>query len=111
MLHKDWRISRGKEYSGIYKKGRRIAGQYMIVFLKENQLARNRFGIVTSKKVGNAVIRNRAKRQIREVIRKNLNNLPNSYDMVVVARFNIKAVVFELIEKDFLRLMRKASTK
>jgi len=111
MLHKELRISRGKEYSGIYKVGRRIAGQYMIVFLKSNQLDRNRFGIVTSKKIGNAVIRNRAKRQLREVIRKNLNNLPSTYDMVVVARFNIKDAVFALIEKDFLRLMRKASIK
>lgn len=111
MLHKELRICRGKEYSGIYKQGRRIAGQFMIIFLKENQLKRNRFGIVTSKKIGNAVIRNRAKRQIREVIRKNLNDLPNYYDIVVVARFNIKATGFELIEKDFLRLIRKASTK
>lgn len=111
MLRKEWRICRGKEYSGIYKTGRRFTGQYMIVFLKENQLTRNRFGIVTSKKIGNAVIRNRAKRQIRAVIRKNLNDLPQSYDMVVVARFSIKAKVFDLIEKDFLRVIRKANSK
>ena len=109
MLHRDWRISRGKEYNCIYNKGRRMAGKYMIVFSKENQLSHNRFGIVTSKKIGNAVIRNRAKRQIREVIRKNLNNLRPGFDVVVVARFNIKDTSFELIEKEFLRLMRKAS--
>lgn len=111
MLHKELRISRGKEYSAIYRMGRRLAGQYMIVFLKENQLDRNRFGIVTSKKVGNAVLRNRAKRQIREVIRKQLDNLPCHYDIVVVARFNIKEAGFAQLEKDFLRLMRKASIK
>jgi len=109
MLHKDLRISRGKEYSYIYKNSRRISGKYIIVFVKENQLDHNRFGIVTSKKIGNAVIRNRAKRQIREVIRKNLNNLQPGYDVVVVARYNMKDTIFELIEKDFLRLMRKAS--
>jgi len=109
MLHKDLRISRGKEYSYLYKNGRRISGRYIIVFVKENQLAHNRFGIVTSKKIGNAIIRNRAKRQIREVIRKNLNNLQPGYDVVVVARYNMKETIFELIEKDFLRLMRKAS--
>ena len=108
MLHKDWRISRGKEYRCIYNDGNRITGQYMIVFAKENQLPHNRFGIVTSKKIGNAVIRNRAKRQIREVIRKNLNNLRPGFDVVVVARFKVKETVFELIENDFLRLMRKA---
>lgn len=111
MLHKDWRISRGKEYKGIYNKGRRIPGKYIIVFTQANKLPHNRFGIVTSKKIGNAVIRNRAKRQIREVIRKNLNNLRPGYDVVVVARFNVKEAVFELIENDFLRLMGKASIR
>lgn len=111
MLHKEWRISRGKEYKGIYNKGRRIPGKYIIVFTQTNNLPHNRFGIVTSKKIGNAVIRNRAKRQIREVIRKNLNNLHPGYDVVVVARFSVKEAVFELIENDFLRLMGKASIK
>lgn len=80
----------------------------MIVFIKKNQLLHNRFGIVTSKKLGNAVIRNRAKRQIREVVRMNLNHLQPGFDIVVVARFNIKEAVFEKIERDFLKLMRKA---
>jgi ribonuclease P protein component len=111
MLCKDWRISRGKEYRFIYNNGRKIIGKYMILFLSENQLTYNRFGIVTSKKTGNAVIRNRAKRQIREVIRKNLKNLQPGYDIVVVARYNIKDAIFDLIESDFLKLMRKASIK
>lgn len=91
--------------------GRRLVGQYMIVFLKENRQDGNRFGIVTSKKIGNAVVRNRAKRQIREIIKNNLEKIPNSFDVVVVARFNIKEAGFAVIEKDFLRLMRKASNK
>ena len=111
MLCKDWRISRGKEYRFIYNNGRKIIGKYMILFLSENQLTYNRFGIVTSKKTGNAVIRNRAKRQIREVIRKNLKSLQPGYDIVVVARYNIKDAIFDLIESDFLKLMRKASIK
>jgi ribonuclease P protein component len=111
MLHKDLRIRRGKEYSYIYKNSRRMQGKYIIVFTRENQLPHNRFGIVTSKKIGNAVTRNRAKRQIREAIRKNLKKLRPGYDMVIVARFNIKEAIFELIEMDFLRLMKKASKK
>jgi ribonuclease P protein component len=111
MLHKDERISRGKEYKCIYNEGKRIPGQYMIVFVHKNQLPYNRFGIVTSKKIGNAVIRNRAKRQIREVIRKTLNNLRPGYDVVVVARFTMKQAVFALIESDFIRLMGKANLR
>jgi len=110
MLQKEWRISRGKEYSYIYANGLRLSGKYMIVFVIRNLLSHNRFGIVTSKKVGNAVTRNRTKRRIREVIRKNMDLLPSGYDIVIVARFNTKEANFALIEKDYVKMMRKAST-
>jgi ribonuclease P protein component len=109
MLHKKWRITRGKEYGYIYKTGRRITGKYIIVFIKENNLDYNRFGIVTSKKIGNAVTRNRAKRQLREVIRKNMQMIRPGYNLVIIARFNMKEPIFDMIEKDFLRIMKKAS--
>ena len=109
MLDKNRRINRGKEYGYLYKNGRRITGKYLIIFVKENNLENNRFGIVTSKKIGNAVIRNRAKRQIREVIRKNLQLIRPGSNIIIVARFNIKEVDFDLIEKDYLKIMKKAS--
>jgi ribonuclease P protein component len=109
MLHKKWRINKGKEYGYIYKNGKRITGKYIIVFIKENNLDHNRFGIVTSKKIGNAVTRNRAKRQLREVIRKNIQIIRPGYNLVIIARFNMKESSFDLIEKDFLRIMKKAS--
>lgn len=111
MLHKDWRICRGKEYRCIYNNGKRIPGQYIIVFVKENQLLHNRFGIVTSKKLGNAVIRNRSKRIVREVIRNNLDKIKTGFDVVIVVRFNIREAVFDQVEKDYLRSMRKAGMR
>lgn len=108
MLHKDWRINRSRQYSFIYKSGRRHVGKYLILFVVRNHIQENRFGIVTSKKTGNAVTRNKAKRQIREVIRKNRLGLPQGYDLAVVARYNIREASFEQIESDFVRLIRKA---
>ena len=108
MLHKELRINRGKDYSSIYKKSKKIRGNYVIVFARENHLNHNRFGIVTSKKIGNAVVRNRAKRQIREIIRININKIQIGYDVVIVAKFNIKEAIFEKIEIDLLRIIKKA---
>ena len=79
-----------------------------IVFFTKNEQAYSRFGIVTSKKIGNAVIRNRAKRQIRAIIRKNLQNIKPGYNMIIIARFNIKESPFDLIEKDYLNIIKKA---
>jgi len=108
MLEQEARIRRGKDYSQIYKKGRRLAGKYLIIFVCPNQLPRNRFGIVTSKKIGNAVVRNRAKRQLRAIIRKNEAQLPPGNDVVVVARYNIKEAIFAVLERDLLRLLKRA---
>ncbi len=111
MLHKDRRINQGWQYRFIYRNSRRVTGKYLILFVNSNQIQGNRFGIVTSKRIGNAVVRNRAKRLIREVIRSNLTGLPQGYDLVIVARHNINEAAYEQIEREFLRLIRKAVSK
>jgi len=109
MINKEYRINKKKDYHNIYKHGKKTHGKYIIVFIKENKFPYNRFGIVTSKKVGNAVTRNRAKRQLRAVIAKNMDKINVHYDIVIVTRYNIKNILFAIIEKDFLFVMRKAS--
>ena len=107
MLKKKHRINTKKEYDYIYKNGKKIQAKYIIVFSIPNNLEYSRFGFVTSKKVGNAVIRNRAKRQSRAIVQKNLEQIKTGYDYVIVARYNIKNVVFALLEKDFLIALKK----
>lgn len=107
MLKKEFRINRAQDYNDIFKNGKKYIGKHIIVFMKGNNLNNNRFGIVTSKKIGNAVIRNRAKRRIRAVIQQESNKLNNSYDIVIIGRVNIKNVSFEAIKQDFLYIMKK----
>lgn len=108
MLKRQNRIYENKDYNFIYKNGKRIAGKYIIIFIRKNTLNINRFGIVCSKKVGKAVIRNRAKRQLREIIRKNMDQLHTGYDIILICRSSIRGEAFKDIEKDFLNLMKRA---
>jgi len=108
MLKKKYRINTKKEYDYIYKNGKRIQSRYIIVFVTPNNLEYSRFGFVTSKKVGNAVIRNRAKRQSRAIIERNWAQFTVGNDYVIIARYNIKDAVFALLEKDFLIALKKA---
>lgn len=101
-------IKSNKDYRVIYKYGKKYHGRYIIVFIKENDCGYNRFGIVTSKKIGNAVVRNRAKRQLRAILFNNKEKMATGFDMVIVARFSIKGAISNSIEKDFLNLIRKA---
>lgn len=108
MLSREKRINRSGQYSEIYNNGKRIPGRYIIVFVKPNLLGITRVGIVTSKKLGNAVTRNRVKRQLRGLIQKDWNVIRPGYDVAVIARKNIPGTAFNLMEKDFYIVMRKA---
>lgn len=109
MLNRESRIRKGKEYQEVFRKGKRVAGRYIIVFYLENRCCpAKRFGIVTSKKIGGAVTRNRAKRQLREIARNIKEKIKGNYDIVVVARPAIKECLYKNLEKDFLVVMKKA---
>lgn len=69
-----------------YRQGKNIVTPYVAVYQRKNGLPYNRMGITTSKKIGNAVQRNRAKRLIREAYRLIEPELPVGYDLVLVAR-------------------------
>lgn len=68
----------------------------------------SRLGVVTSKKVGEAVGRNRARRLMRESFRLHQHDLERPVDLVLVARPSIAGKAFADVERDFLRLLRQA---
>ncbi|HZM05476.1 MAG TPA: ribonuclease P protein component [Candidatus Saccharimonadales bacterium] len=67
-----------------------------------------RLGVVTSKKIGNAVARSRARRLLRESFRLHQNDLTRVVDLVLVARPSIANRKFAEVERDFLRILRQA---
>jgi ribonuclease P protein component len=73
-----------------YKKGRYLHSGFLTVHIVANGLANGldskRYGITVSKKLGNAVVRNRCKRIIRAALHEIQNSLPESFDYVFIAR-------------------------
>lgn len=108
MLKRQFRIRTGKQYNNIYKYGKKYGGRYLLVYILKKETGGNRFGVVTSKKVGKAVKRNRVKRQIRAIIEQSRKEVTGHYDFVVIARHHIYGVTYQDLEKDFLRIMKKA---
>lgn len=71
-----------------------------------------RYGITASKKIGNAVIRNRAKRRLREVVRHVLTNqAQEGCDYVLIARHNTVEVEWAQLVKDFNKALKKTLTQ
>jgi len=75
--------------------------------LPEKSAGRNRLGIAASVKLGHAVVRNRARRRLREVYRLNADKLSVGWDMVLVARGRTATVNWQELNASFLKLCRR----
>ena len=88
MLKKDI-LRRKDDFTSIYKKGRSVGERYIVLFYKKNNLSYNRIAFLASKKVGNSVERNRARRLMKENYRFLKSHIRNGYDLVFIARNSI----------------------
>lgn len=85
MLAKKSRLTKDKDFDHAFNNGKASYDKLLGIKIVSNNLAYNRFGILVSNKVSQkAVERNKIKRQIREIIRLNLNKLKQGYDCVVI---------------------------
>lgn len=96
-------LTENKHFLNLYKRGRTIGSASCIFYYLPNKLPFNRLGITTSKKVGNAVCRNRARRVIRAAYQKNEINFPIGFDIVIVAKEQACQVKSDVIS-DFFKI-------
>lgn len=80
------RLLRSSEFRRVFDAKRSVADHTLVVFGQSHQLPYARLGLAVSKKMGNAVVRNRWKRRIREAFRTQLPELPAGLDLVVLPR-------------------------
>lgn len=99
-------LKKNRDFQQVYKTGTSYVNKYLVMYVKENQLEKNRIGISVSKKVGNSVVRHRLCRLVRESYRLHENLFRRGLDIVVVARVSAKERTFREIESAFLHLGR-----
>src|ERR1700754_3687826 len=103
------RIKKGRDFSRVRQEGERLVLGCMIANWRKLPVdSIHRLGVVTSGKIGNAVVRNRARRLLREAFRRHQYDLTQPVDLVLVARASIVGKGFAEVEKDFLTTLRKA---
>lgn len=104
------RLRKNSEYLNVYRQGKRYHGRYLSVYvIFKNEYIR-KAGFVVSKRVSKkAVLRNKLKRQLREIYRINKHILPENISIVTIAKPEIIGADYNEICKDYLGLLEKIS--
>lgn len=100
-------IKNNRDFVKAYKKGKRTVGKYLVLYMNKTKSNETRVGITVSKKVGNAVKRNRVRRLIRQAIYSNYYRLKPGYDYVFVARVRANNTSLNIIESNVVYSINK----
>lgn len=101
-------LRKKSDFSAIYNKGKSVGDRFVVLFYRQNHLPYNRTGFLASKKVGNSVKRNRARRLMKESYRTIKNDLPLGYDFIIIARNTISERKFAEVDKSMKSAFKKA---
>lgn len=106
------RIRRRVEYQRIYDQGTKVHGRSFTLFQFSNGLPQGRLGIAATRKLGNAVTRNRAKRLVREIFRRN-KVAPGvaGIDIVIVPRRELLGTSLVALEREFRSSLQRGARR
>ena len=108
-LSRKQRIKQGRDFSRLRRKGRRLTyGWLTINWQPLATETTSRVGVIVGGKLGNAVVRSRIKRLLREAFRQHQHKLSQAIDLVLVAQAPIVGKTFAEVERDFLMAIGKA---
>ncbi len=104
-------LRKKKDFAAIYNKGKSIGDRYVVLFIRKNDLTFNRTAFLASKKVGNSVSRNRARRLMKESYRELEQNLDSGYDLIWIARKTICNLKCADVKKSMESALRRSGIK
>jgi len=80
------RVRKRRDFQRAYDEGYKVVTPEFALFARPNRLEHSRLGVTASRRLGKAVVRNRAKRLVREAYRTHRERMPGGFDFVVIVR-------------------------
>lgn len=109
-MEKKNRLTKREYFDKVYKHGKSSANHQFVLYYKaQPQQASFRLGVSVSKKLGNAVVRNRIRRVLKEIVRLNASQIPGGYDLILIARKPVVEMSYHEIEKSVFHVLKRAS--
>lgn len=104
-MEKKFRIRKNIEFKNIYKLGKNYWNRNLVLYVKKNGLTETRVGYTITKKIGNAVVRNKMRRRMKEIVRLNFHNIKEGYDLIFIAKRSIVNIPYEELEGSMIHIM------
>ena len=95
------------EFNEIIQKGSRVSGKYIIVFRLQKDFEKPNFGIAVGKKCGNAVTRNKLKRQFRNIVDNNRFLFKNNNNYIIMIKKEANVGDYATLEKELQKLLKE----
>jgi len=108
-VNKKQRLRKNSDFRRVYNRGKSVASYCLVLYYYPNRenIDHNRFGFSISKKLGKAVVRNKLKRRLREIMRLK-TDLKKGYDLVIIARRPAINLDYTELEGEVDKLLHKA---
>ena len=108
MLPSLHRLKRSADIVQVQQQGRNWRHPLCVLLINAGQMESSRFAFVASRRVGNAVVRNRVRRMLREAVRLHLDEIQPGWDCVWIARPQLSQASFAEVETAVLHLLTRA---
>ncbi len=104
-MEKKYRLRKNMEFKRVYSGGKSYWNRNLVLYVRKNALENSRIGITITKKIGNAVVRNRIRRRMKEIYRLKLGNIKGGYDLILIPKKNCVDISYKDLESAMIHIM------
>lgn len=109
-MQQQYRLAKREDFNKVYRYGKSAANMQFVIYYKPNsQVEQFRMGVSASKKMGNAVVRNRLRRVIKEIVRHHADQIVPHHDLIVIVRKPAVDLDYHAAEKCLLHALKRAA--
>jgi len=104
-MEKRYRLRKNIEFKRIYKYGKNYWNRNLVLYIRENGSEETRVGFTITKKIGNAVVRNKIKRRMKGIYKSNFHNIKGGYDLIFIPKRNVVELSFHELESAMVHIL------